>query len=78
MKRPYFIGFEDKTLGKYLFLGQVNTSTEGEVVSNVAWFSDFQSAKAHSKPEIKKSLPAIKRVCKDKKLKVIKIDVKPL
>lgn len=60
----YYIGFEDKQLGKTLFLGSQN-----------AFYSDFQSAQAYSKPEIKRELPMIKRKYKDKKLKVIKIDV---
>jgi hypothetical protein len=73
MKRPYYIAYYDKTLGerdeagtpvgKWLHLG----SAEG------AWYSDYQSAKHFSKPEIKKVLPTIKRQYKDKKLKVIKI-----
>jgi hypothetical protein len=63
MNRPYFIGYKDESLGKYLFLGLTDSS----------WFSDFQSARAHSRPEVKKALPAIKRQYKDKKLKVIKI-----
>lgn len=62
MNRPYYIGFRDDGLNKMLFLG-----------ANDAYFSDFQSANAYSKPEIKHALPGIKRKCKDKKLKVIKL-----
>jgi len=65
MNRPYFIGYKDERLGKFLFLGPTDSS----------WYSDFQSARAYSKPEIKRSFSAVKRMNKDKKLKVIKIMV---
>ena len=74
MNRPYYIGYFDKTLGerdeegtpvgKWMHLGSIDGG---------AWYSDYQSAKHYSKPEIKKVLPTIKRQFKDKKLKVIKI-----
>lgn len=68
MNKPYYIGFKDKTLGKYLFMGPLENS----------WYSDFQSALPHSKPEIKRVFANIKRLNKDKKLQVIKIIVKPI
>lgn len=66
MTKQYYISFEDKKLGKRLFLGSIET----------AWYSDFQSARAFSKPELKRSFSAIKRQYKDKKLRIIKINIK--
>ncbi len=68
MNRTYYIGFKDEKLGKYLFLGPTESS----------WYSDYQSAKAHSKPEIKRTFATVKRQNKDKKLEVLQINPKPI
>ena len=61
----YYIGYSDKGLKKSLFLG-----------SNDAFFSDFQSAHIYKKREADRILPETKRRYNNKKLKVIKIDMK--
>ena len=68
MNRPYFIGYEDKSLGKKMLQGQTDTS----------WYSDFQSAKAYSFPEAKRALPLVKRMNKDRTLHIIKITMTEL
>jgi hypothetical protein len=66
MNKQYYVSFEDKKIGKLLFLGEIDTT----------WYSDYQSAKAFSKPELKRSFSAIKRQYKDKKLHIKKINIK--
>jgi len=68
MNRPYFIGYDDKHIGKKMLQGPTDTS----------WYSDFQSAKAYSFPEAKRVLPVVKRMNKDKTLHIIKITMKEL
>ena len=62
MERTWYICFEDKQLGKKLFAGP-----------NTGFYSDFQSANAFSKPEVKKALPGMKKHYKEKRLKAIQI-----
>lgn len=67
MNRPYHIAFYNKELNKYMFLGP------GE--ERNLWVTDFQSAQHFSMPESKRELPQVKRICKDKKLEILKIPV---
>ena len=68
MNKSYYIGYVNKSIGKMLFMGELENS----------WYSDFQSAKAHSKPELKRVFDTVKRQNRDKKLQKIKIIVKPI
>lgn len=65
MNRPYYIGYKDEKLGKYLFLGPTEST----------WYSDCQSARSFSMPELKRVKRSIKRLNKDKKLKILKIPI---
>ena len=63
MNRPYFIGRWDEKIGKYLYLGPTDDS----------WYSDCQSARSFTMPELKRVKQSIKRVHKDMKLRIRKV-----